>query len=354
MNGSELLAGLAVTLSPWHLSESLEAAATRLREGLEADSIAIYLANPAGTELTLATCSPADRDEPLQLVPGAGVLGRAARTAGAINVQSTDDPQQIGRYRIVDSLSNGLHRVAWDEDGCRRQAALQMLPGLELDREARERLSREIEMASRIDHPNVCRLLDWGYGDNKTPYLIVELLEGGPLLEMVPQPRELGLAPALDMMRQALQGLAAVHESGLVHRDIQASRLFCTWTGTVKLFDLGFARRFAPHANPSALGIDEVTCLSPEQLFNGVPVDRRSDLFSLGAVFYQMLSGHLPFEGEHLGQVLTRIAQSEATPLREWRSDVPSEVAQFIHRLLSASPDARPASARAALAELPQ
>ena len=222
-----------------------------------------------------------------------------------------------------------------------------------------ERLQREAQLAGALNHPNVVSLYDVGLHDTR-PFFVTELLEGESLRERLirgPVP----LSTALDWAGQVAQGLAAAHERGIVHRDLKPENLFLTRSGHVKLLDFGIAklieavqRKTSPHAlmdetlAPSTGATDTGVVLgtpgymSPEQV-RGDPLDARTDLFSLGAILYEMLSGKRAFPASSFVESGYAILHSDPEPLP---SGVPQMIADVVARCLEKEPDRRFQSAR--------
>ena len=222
-----------------------------------------------------------------------------------------------------------------------------------------ERLQREAQLAGSLNHPNVVSLYDVGLHDTR-PFFVTELLEGEPLRERLlrgPVP----VATALDWAGQVAQGLAAAHERGIIHRDLKPENLFLTRSGHVKLLDFGIAklveavqRKTSPHALndetlPPSVGATDTGVvlgtpgyMSPEQV-RGDPTDARADLFSLGAILYEMLSGRRAFSAASFVESGYAILHSEPEPLP---SGIPPVVAGIIARCLEKEAGRRFQSAR--------
>jgi serine/threonine protein kinase/Tol biopolymer transport system component len=219
---------------------------------------------------------------------------------------------------------------------------------------ALERFQREARLAASLSHPNVVALYDVGSHDGQQ-YLVTELLEGQSLRERLSQ-GPVTVPTALDWAVQAARGLSAVHERGIVHRDLKPDNLFVTSAGHVKLLDFGIAKfiEIAQHgATPHKL-MDKTHSLSggatatgtlvgtpgymaPEQV-RGDPVDARADVFSLGAVLYEMLSGHRAFPGGSLVESGYAVLEREPDPLP---STVPPAVTRVVRRCLTKEPSQR-------------
>jgi eukaryotic-like serine/threonine-protein kinase len=221
-----------------------------------------------------------------------------------------------------------------------------------------ERFDREAKLAASLAHPNIVALHDVGFHDGK-PYFVTELLQGESLRERLAK-GSIPLAKALEWAAQMAQGLAAAHERGIVHRDLKPENIFLTKGGHVKLLDFGIAKLIetaqaaTPHGlmdptvspSGSSTGTGMVLgtpgYMSPEQV-RGDPVDARTDFFSLGAVLYEMLSGHRAFPAGLVVESGYAILHDEPEPLPE---TVPPLVAQVVRRCLEKDPARRFQSAR--------
>jgi len=227
------------------------------------------------------------------------------------------------------------------------------------DRAFLERFEREAKLAASVAHPNVVALHDVGFHDGK-PYFVTELLLGESLRERMAK-GPLSLATALEWAAQMAQGLAAAHERGIVHRDLKPENLFLTKSGHVKLLDFGIAklieavqREISPHAlmdetlppSVSATGTGVVLgtpgYMSPEQV-RGDSIDARTDLFSMGAIIYEMLSGRRAFSASSFVESGYAILHSDPEPLPP---GIPAMVREVVARCLEKEPGRRLQSAR--------
>src|SRR5262245_28847010 len=188
------------------------------------------------------------------------------------------------------------------------------------------RFEREARAASALNHPNILTIHDLGSHEG-TPYIVSELLEGATLRERLTA-GSFPASRALDYATQAAEGLAAAHEKGIVHRDLKPENVFVTKDGRVKILDCGLAKLTQPQAQagPSAEGptltagtepgsvMGTVGYMSPEQV-RGQPADHRSDIFSFGAVVYEMLAGKRPFSGASPAETMSAILTKEPRAL---------------------------------------
>jgi tetratricopeptide (TPR) repeat protein len=258
-------------------------------------------------------------------------------------------PGRVGHYRVVEQLGEGgMGRVllAVDES-LRRNVALKTLK--RMDASSRRRFLHEARAAARVSHPNVCPIFEVGE-DRGLPFLAMELLSGETLSSRL---RKGPLAPAeaLDVGQDLLAALGALHDAGLVHRDVKPSNLFLTAHGG-KLLDFGLAREVTSDVACALGSTTDLThpglivgtpgYMATEQIL-GRPVDARADIFGAGAVLYEALSGHPPFGGDSAVQALSRTLYDEPPPLAG--SPVLEALDLPVRRALAKQPDGRFASA---------
>src|SRR6266851_3287522 len=237
-----------------------------------------------------------------------------------------------------------------------RTVALKVLhsEGLEAE-ERRSRFMREARTAAAIRHPNVATIYEVGEADG-APYLVMEYCEGETLSQRLRR-RPFEAAEFLNIARQIAAGVAGAHEGGIVHRDLKSANIVIEPSGQVKILDFGLAK--ALHRDVAPLSIDSTTgqlfgtlhYLSPEQA-RGLPADERSDLFSLGIVFYQMATGQLPFNADAPLLVLEKIRDAEPEQFVPLDSTFPPTAAKIIGKLLQKKPEDRYQSARDLLNDL--
>ena len=263
---------------------------------------------------------------------------------------------RLGPYEIVAPLGAGgmgeVYRARDTRLG--RDVAVKILPAeFAQDAERLRRFEREARAAAALNHPNILVLYDIGTQDG-APYIVTELLEGQALRQKL---REGSMTPAdaLDLGVQIAQGLAAAHGKGILHRDLKPENLFVTKDGRVKILDFGLARlraqdpisgsfdteqptRDTPTRQGAILGT--VGYMSPQQA-EGKPVDLRSDIFSLGAVLYEMVAGRRAFEGDSPVSILSAILTKTPPPAGSLRPGVPPDLDHIIRRCLEKDPERR-------------
>jgi serine/threonine protein kinase len=213
------------------------------------------------------------------------------------------------------------------------------------------RLQREAEVCGALQHPNIVTLYDVGYENDIVSYLATEYVDGESLLARVKRSRPLPLAEALSISRDLLRGLAYAHGKGVIHRDIKPANILLTSGGEAKLADFGIARPL----NSSLTGTNSLlgtpSYMSPEQV-KSAPVTPRSDLFSVGVVMYEMLTGVKPFASPQLSGILFNVVNHEPPPANEVNGGVPVAIGRLVAKLMSKQAADRGESANEALQEL--
>ncbi|MDQ6803212.1 MAG: protein kinase [Acidobacteriota bacterium] len=270
----------------------------------------------------------------------------------------TEVPHSFDRFEVIRVLGKGGMGTVYLARDPRldRSVALKVLRAEDLIAEdRRSRFMREARTAAAIRHPNVATIYEVGEWDG-APYLVMEYCEGETLAQRLHR-RPFEAAEFLNVARQIAAGVACAHEGGIVHRDLKSSNIVIEPSGQVKILDFGLAK--ALHRDVAAMSIDTTTgqlfgtlhYLSPEQA-RGQPADERSDLFSLGIVFYQMATGQLPFNAEAPLLVLEKIRDVEPEPFVPADSQFPPAAARIIGKLLQKNPADRYQNARELLADL--
>ncbi|HYG63947.1 MAG TPA: protein kinase, partial [Thermoanaerobaculia bacterium] len=233
-----------------------------------------------------------------------------------------------------------------------RTVALKFLPPeLTRDPEAKERFLQEARAASALDHPNVCTVHEIGEDEEGRLFLAMAFYDGETLkrrLERGPLP----LDEATDVAKQVAQGLTKAHRQGIVHRDVKPANLMLTGDGVVKVLDFGIAKLAGSSGLTQAgSSLGTPAYMSPEQA-RGEEVDGRTDVWSLGAVLYEMLAGRRPFPGDHDQAVIYALLHETPKPLPSLRVDVPPDLARIVARMLEKDPERRCPSMADALADL--
>ena len=256
--------------------------------------------------------------------------------------------QSIAGYSILHRLGvGGMSEVylAFQESLHRHIALKVMRADFVGSSDHEQRFLQEARAVASLIHPNIVQVYDVGRFES-IHYIAQEYVPGSNLHAYMQRRGALPLAESVSILWQATAALQKAASIGLVHRDIKPDNLLLTPDGEVKVADFGLARARGQTQNLTAIGVTLGTPLymSPEQI-QGLAVDSRSDLYSLGATAYHMLSGRPPFSGETTLALAMQHLQSEAPPLSQLRPDLPPALVNIVHRLLSKSPDERYASA---------
>ncbi len=272
---------------------------------------------------------------------------------------SISEGTRLGPYEILAPLgAGGMGEVYRAQDSrLDREVAVKVLPErLAENPEALARFQREAQAVAALSHPNILSIFDTGLQDG-VAYSVTEMLEGENLRDRMGD-RALPLRKAVEFGVQIARGLAAAHEKGVIHRDVKPENVFVTRDGRVKILDFGLAKldretapgveSEAPTAMPATQpGVVMGTAgyMSPEQV-RGRPVDHRTDIFSLGAVLYEMLSGKRAFRGDSAVETMTAILREEPPDLQETNAAFPPALERIVRHCLEKNPEERFQSAR--------
>jgi dienelactone hydrolase len=260
----------------------------------------------------------------------------------------------VSHYRIVELLGAGGMGVVYKAEDTRlkRAVALKFLPfSLLQDAQAKERLIHEAQAASALDHPNICTIHEIEETADGELFLAMAYYEGETLKDRIAR-GSLPIDEALDIMTQIARAVSAAHDAGIIHRDLKPANIILTRRGEVKLVDFGIAKLLGHTAlTRTGMTLGTVAYMPPEQI-TGRGVDARSDVWALGVLVYQMVTGRLPFSAEHDVAMLHAITTETPAPLRGARPDVPAALEPIVARALQKEPADRYASAGAFLQDL--
>jgi len=321
----------------------------------------------AGSFLDAPAISPADM--PTQTTDLASIGGVFRSMVG----------ETVSHYRVLSRLGSGGMGVVYEAEDIKlaRRVAMKFLPGeVASDRTAFERMQREARSASALDHPNICSIYELGEHDGQ-PFIVMQLLEGETLRGWIERTSKMEkrsrLNGALDLAIQITRGLEAAHQKNIIHRDIKPENIFVTVRGEVKILDFGLAKVMEPLKEPDLQndltadtvgpGEEALTLtrtgakmgtafyMSPEQI-RGEKLDARSDLFSLGLVLFEMVTGRRPFTGSTGAAVHDAVLHGSPEPVRQLNPAVPAGVESVIRRSLEKDRERRYQSARELHADL--
>ena len=259
------------------------------------------------------------------------------------------------RYSIARTLGRGgVAEVFLAHDGVLgRDVALKILNReRSRDDEYVERFRREAQSAAALSHPNIVSIYDRGEAEDGSCYICMEYLPGGTLKDRISRDGRLAPSVVAEVAMQISGALDAAHERGVIHRDIKPQNVLITRSGDVKVADFGIALAESETSITRANRVlGTAAYMSPEQATGG-RVGPRSDLYSLGVVMYEMLTGEVPFEGDDPVAVATKHVNATPRPPREIVRDIPAGLNDLVLRLLSKNPGDRPASADALVGDI--
>ncbi|MFW9816855.1 MAG: protein kinase [Candidatus Thorarchaeota archaeon] len=259
----------------------------------------------------------------------------------------------VSHYRIVEKIgAGGMGEVYLaDDTKLKRKVALKFLPGhLSGDPDFKTRFVREAEATAKLNHPNIITIYEVSEYNGR-PYFAMELVEGQSLRDLA-KGKDLSVDKIIELAIQICDGLGAAHDSKVVHRDIKPSNIVIDSYGRPKILDFGLATiQGGEHLTKTGSTLGTVRYMSPEQV-QGQEVDQRSDLFSLGVVLYELISGRTPFEKENDAATLKAISQDNPEPLARYKSDVPDELQRTISKLLEKDLSMRYQTAGGVLSDL--
>src|SRR6184192_1832404 len=258
-----------------------------------------------------------------------------------------------GRYRILRKLgTGGMANVYLAEDEVLgRRVAIKILNDRHAgDDQFVERFRREAKNAAGLSHPNIVSIYDRGEAEG-TYYIAMEYLDGRSLKELIVSRGPAPVNIAIDYARQILAAIRFAHRHGIVHRDIKPHNVLVDAEGRVKVTDFGIARAGASQMTEAGSIVGTAQYLSPEQA-KGAPVDQTSDLYSVGVVLYEMLTGRVPYTGDAPVEIAMKHLTAVPDPLSKLRPDVPHDLDAIVMRALAKDPDQRYGSAEEMDADL--
>ena len=259
----------------------------------------------------------------------------------------------VAHYEVMEKLGGGGMGVVYKAQDTRlkRTVALKFLPpALNASGEARQRFEHEAQAASALDHPNICTVHDSGQTDDGHLFIAMAYYRGETLKKKIAR----GPVPvdeALSYARQMARGLAKAHATGIIHRDIKPANVMVTDDGVVKIVDFGLAKMADVQLTRTGVTLGTVAYMSPEQA-RGIEVDAQTDVWSLGVVLYEMLTGKRPFPGEHEQGIIYHLLHEEPIPITEADVELPEELDHVVTMCLEKEKDLRYPSMDDLLADL--
>jgi serine/threonine protein kinase/lipoprotein NlpI len=251
--------------------------------------------------------------------------------------------QTISHYRILEEIGAGGMAIVYkaEDINLKRLVALKFLPPqLTVNKETRKRFITEAQSASALDHPNICTIFEIGKSEDDQMFIAMGFYDGETLKDKISR-GPLDTKEAINITLQTAEGLSKAHEKGIIHRDIKPANIMITGDGVVKILDFGLAK-LSGHTTLTKTGtmLGTAVYMSPEQA-SGEKVDHRSDIWSLGILLYEMLSGKPPFQGDNEQAVVYAILNKDPKPIASYRKDLPDYIEKAIYKSLVKDPDNR-------------
>jgi serine/threonine protein kinase len=254
--------------------------------------------------------------------------------------------ERFGKYQIVAKIGQGAMGEVYRarDTALNRDVAVKTIQaGDSSDETLQKRFLREARSAAGLNHPNIITVYDFGQEHGRL-YMAMELLEGGDLKRAIADRSLKTLEDRLSIMEQIASGLAFAHENGVVHRDLKPANVHLQPDGTVKVVDFGLAKVSGSDMTRSGMIMGTPHYMSPEQV-RGEKADARSDVFSLGCIFYELMTAAKPFDADSMHAVLFKVLQEEPPPVRQLSPNVPVVVVQVVEAALAKDPQQRFANA---------
>jgi len=261
--------------------------------------------------------------------------------------------RKIGKYEVLERVGQGAMGIVYKA----RDPLMRRIVGIKTmsaeianDPELHDRFYREARSAGNLSHRNIITIYDLGE-EERRPYIAMEFLVGEDLKTKLDRRAKLSLEERIRWMREAMEGLEHAHGKEVIHRDIKPANIFITREGEVKILDFGLARLTSSVATKSGLVMGTPSYMSPEQV-RGEKVDHRSDLFSAGATFYELLSFRKPFPGDTIHGVFFKILETTPEPLAEVNPWFPAELVEIVKKTMAKDRETRYANAEGVLHDL--
>jgi len=256
--------------------------------------------------------------------------------------------QTISHYRILEKLGEGGMGVVYKAEDTKlhRPVALKVLPRQALiTEEDKTRFAREAQAAASLSHPNVAMIFEFDEVDDPTTggklaFIAMEYIDGETVKEKIKE-RPLPIAEVVNIAIAVAEGLSKAHEKGIVHRDIKSDNVMISKDGVVKIMDFGLAEIAGrSRVTKEGMTVGTTAYMSPEQAL-GEKLDQRTDIWSLGVVMYEMVTGRLPFPGDYEQAILYRVLNEEPEPITSLRSNVPMELERIVKKAMQKNRDER-------------
>jgi hypothetical protein len=312
----------------------------------------IFLVHPEVFRLVLQVAALRRSGQSALQMATAGVLATyGAHLVSTLRIRASE-ARQLNQYRLVEEIgSGGIGQVYLAEHRLlNRPCAIKLIrPERAGNPRSLEQFRHEVRATARLTHPNTVDIFDYGHTGDGTFYYVMEYLPGLSLEALISVDGPLAPGRVIFLLRQACEALAEAHAAGLIHRDLKPANIFATERGGqydfVKLLDFGLVQEVIGFA-PAGRGRERFVSgtpgfMAPEQVLNDRPLDHRCDLYAIGAVAYNLLTGRPPFEGESKTQVLDAQVRDPVVPPSQIRPDVGADLEQVVLRCLAKAPEDR-------------
>ncbi len=253
---------------------------------------------------------------------------------------------RLGRYEVLNELGKGAMGIVYlaKDPVIGRLVAIKTIKNSQSgeddseSREFRERFVREAQTAGILSHPNIVTIHDIGEDvDSRASFIAMEYIEGRNLKSLLTEKNKFGWDEIADLIAQIGEALDYAHRKGIIHRDIKPANIILTTDSKVKITDFGIAKVASSNLTTTGQFLGTPNYMSPEQV-SGAPVDGRSDIFSLGVVLYELLTGRKPFQGDNLTAISYKIVHEDFTPPAELSSEIPPEFNPIVARAMAKDP----------------
>lgn len=252
--------------------------------------------------------------------------------------------EKLGRYVIVEEIGQGAMGVVYKavDPLIDRTVAIKTI-NLDLSKEElanfEKRFQREVQSAGKLNHPNIVTVYDVGRTEG-VAYMAMEFLEGKELREILDSGVVLPIEKIAHIASQVAEGLAFAHEHGIVHRDVKPANVMVMKNGLIKITDFGIAQMSSASRTVAGMVMGSPKYMSPEQVV-GQAVDGRSDIFALGVVIYEMLTGKTPFAGDNISAIMYQILNDDPAPPKNLNQNIPDSINYIVLKALAKHPDKR-------------
>ncbi len=312
----------------------------------------IFLVHPEVFRLVLRVAALRRAVESVLQMATAGVLATyGAHLVNTLRVRAIE-ARQLNQYLLGEPIGvGGMGQVHLAEHRLlKRPCAIKLIRPERAGNPRRlEQFEREVRATARLTHPNTIEIFDFGHTDDGTFYYVMEYLPGLSLEGLIAAEGPMAPGRVIFLLRQALEALAEAHAAGMIHRDVKPANIFATRRGGrhdfVKLLDFGLVQEVTGPATagqgPKRAVVGTPAFMAPEQVLNDRPLDHRCDLYAIGAVAYNLLTGRPPFEGESQASVLDAQVRDPVVPPSRLRPNVSDDLEKVVLRCLEKSPEDR-------------